>query len=369
VHGLGAFYGCGMRKRVLVIVAGIVVLAFLVYLGLSSLNDSNDTGTGIGAEDVTATTEGNAVVAKIRTMAGVRSASFEFSSGLAGDRKSELSVELQSSATLSTVSRSVAIARQQYAHGAGVLAGAELLFTMPGAPPLDVTDFALSTAQLHSDLGAWDALRASAGTSISLQLDPSNRRTLALVPHHGAALSWISAHYPLLTSLAAKGFGWSSPGACRVGSLPDEAMLQLIARLASVVPVAPCDSAESQSGFELSGGSGTAIPTLLLGFVKSGKLQSFGSHAKQFAEVASIALDPRTPSINVAFFGFAGGRLTTLRFFTGKCASEIIPNPDGTDPTSLAILKARGIDVSTRATLGSCHPRRSEPTVSPTSAG
>jgi hypothetical protein len=368
-HRVGPFYGCGMRKRVLVIVAGVVVVAFLVYVGVSSVNGSYGTAAGIGEADVTATNEGNTVVAKIRTVTGVQSASFVFSSGLLGDRKSELSVELKSSATLFTVSTVLTIAREQYANSAGLAAGAELTFVMPGAPQLDVTDFSMSSTQLHSDVAAWDALRTSTGTSISLQLAPGGRRTLAFVSHRGAAISWISSHYALLKSLSEEGFTWSSPGVCSVSSLPDEDIIEVIARVSAVVPIAPCNSAESQSGLEFAGGSGKTIPTMLLGFVKGGKLQTFASHATQFAEVAMIALDPKTPSLNVAFFGFAGGKLTTLRFFTGPCASAVVPNADGTDPTSLSILKARGIDVVTRATLGSCAPPHPVPSASPTPAG
>jgi hypothetical protein len=71
--------------------------------------------------------------------------------------------------------------------------------------------------------------------------------------------------------------------------------------------------------------------------------------------------------MNVGFFGVANGKLTIVRFFTGTCATGMVTHPDKEDAPSLSILKAHGVDVAARATLGQCSPRPS--TSTPTPAG
>jgi hypothetical protein len=359
-----------MGKRVLVIVAAVVVVAFLAYVGVSSVNGSYVTAAGIAGADVTAAREGNAVVVKIRAVSGVKSASFGFTSGLIADRKSEMRVEMASTATLASVQRVVGIARAEYGHGVGTTAGAELDLTMSGAPALGVTDFSMSTAQLRSDLAAWDALRKSTGTAMSLQLADSNRRTLAFVSKDGTTYSWIASHYSLLKALSAEGFTWSSPGGCSVGSLPDEAVIAFIARLSTIIPVSPCNSSENQPGLVVApGGAGALMPFVDLGFANGNTAQPFSAHAKQFAQVATILLGPSSPDMNIGFFGVASGKLTVLRFFTGDCTAGVITHSEKTDATSLSILKSRGVDVAKEATLGQCSPKQSVQSVTPTPGG
>ena len=356
-----------MSKRVVLIVAAVLVLGFLAYVGVNSFNGSYAAVAGIGAADVTASREGNSLLTKIRTVPGVASANFAFASGLIGDRKSTIAVKLRASASLSDVRHVVDLARTQYGHGVGDAAGAVLLVTGPDAPALTLTSFSMSSEHAASDLTAWESLRHSTGSTVSVELASSNRRTLTFASGSGASFDWIPKHYGLLTSLAADGFTWSDPGVCDVGALPDAQMIALISQLSAIVPVVPCNTAKPESGLAVS--TGGAFPGVVLGFVKGSEGVPFSAHASQFAQVAAVLLSPKTPNMNVGFFGVSGGKLTVLRFFTGSCASGVVTHPDPTDATSLSILKSRGVDIAKHATLGQCSPKQPLPSVKPTPAG
>jgi hypothetical protein len=98
-------------------------------------------------------------------------------------------------------------------------------------------------------------------------------------------------------------------------------------------------------------------------------MEPFSAHVDQFARVAGVLLSPGAPSMNVGFFGAANGKLTTVRFFTGACATGIVTHPDKEDAAFLAMLKARGVDVRARATLGQCSPRPPTSAATPTPGG
>ena len=347
-----------MPKRVLLIVAAVVLVAFLVYVGVSSANGSYLTAATIGGADVTAAHEGNAVIGRIRSVHGVKSADLAFTSGLFADRKSAISVAMRSSASLSQVEQVTVIVRDQYSHGDGKNAGAELELVMPGAPRLDMTDFSMSSRRLHNDLSAWNSLRAATGTAVSVQLGDADRRNLEFASGKGATYSWIASHYSLLKSLSRQGYTWTSPGVCSVGSLPDEAVVEFISRLSKIVPTVACNSPEDQSGLVVGpGGSNAIMPFVLVGFGNAGSPQPFSAHANQFAAVSKVLLSQRAPNANVGFFGVKNGKLTVLRFFTGTCESGTVTHPDPTDATSLAILKAHSVDIVKSATLGQCSPK------------
>jgi hypothetical protein len=359
-----------MSKRVLAIIGAVVLVAFLVYVAVSSANGSYVAAFGIGSADVTASREGNAVVEKIRKLEGVGTATFAFTSGLFADRKSALSVTMRSSASLSEVEQVTALVRTEYNHGDGINAGAELAVVVPGAPRLELTDFAMSSIRLRQDLGAWDALWRATGTPISVQFGAADDRNLAFVSRKGASYSWIASHYSLLKALAKQGFTWTSPGVCSVGSLPDEAVIQFVARLSKIVPTVSCNSSVNQSGLVASpGGSNAVRPFVLVGFGTENSGQPFSAHAAQFAAVSRVLLDPHSPSANVGFFGAKSGKVTVLRFFTGSCADGTVTLTDPTDAASLAILKARGVDIVKHATLGQCSPKPAPSSPDPTPSG
>jgi hypothetical protein len=365
-----SFYGVSMSTRVPVIVTGVVLLAFLVYVGVSSSNGSYLRASEIGAADVSALRDGNAVVGKIRLVPGVRSANFAFTSGLFADRKSALSVTMKSTAALTQVQRVTALVRDTYGHGEGANDGADLELSMPDAPALSVTDFSMSARRLDHDLTAWDSLRRATGTAVAVQLSSADHRNLEFVSRHGATFAWVASHYSLLKSLSAQGFTWTSPGVCSVGSLPDEAVIEVIARLSQIVPTTTCNSSESESPLAVApGGSNAVMPFVVLGFGTSTSRQPFSAHARQFARVSAVLLSPSSPDVNVGFFEVSKGKLTVLRFFTGTCTSGVVTHSDPVDGRSLAILKSRGIDVVRRATLGQCSPKTPVPSASPTPDG
>ena len=359
-----------MSKRVPVIVAAVVLLAFLVYIAVSSFNGSYVTAARIGSADVTASREGNAIVTKIRGGSGVRSATFGFTSGLLADRRSEIAVTMKPGVPASQVERIAVLVRDTYGHSRGSAAGAVLEIVTPGSPTLTMTDFSASHEQLAADFTAWSSLRKSIGSAISLHLASPNVRTLAFVSKKGATFVWVGRHYALLKSLAADGFTWSNPGVCSVDDLPDVAVVSVVAQLSSIVPFVSCNSSENQSGLMVAPGRlGGGPPTALLGFLKGTKGVPFSVHAAQFAAVATVLLFPKAPAMNVGFFGVNHGKLTVLRFFTGTCADGVVTHPDKTDAVSLAILKSRGVDIVKHATLGQCSPRVTVPSPTPTPGG
>lgn len=362
-----AFYRGTMSKRVVMIVAALLVVGFLIYVGVSSFDGSYGQAAAIGGADVTAARHGNALVTKLRAVSGVTSVSFGFTSGLVADRKSTMRVATSRTIPLNDVDRVVELARQMYTHGVGEKDGAVLEVASPGAPELTVTSFSMSSEQLAADLTAWQSLRQSMGSTVTLELASSNRRTLTFVSRSGASFPWISAHYTLLKSLAAKGFTWSDPGVCDVGELPDVTVIALLSQLAAIVPVVPCNTSKSESGLAVT--TAGVLPSVILGFVKGSDGVPFASHASQFSRVAAVLLSPEAPNVNVGFFGVSKGKLTVLRFFTGTCASGMVTHTDPTDATSLAILKAHGVDIATRATLGTCATNPATPSASPTPSG
>jgi hypothetical protein len=359
-----------MGKRALLIGASILVAAFLVYIGVASANGSYGTAIGIGGADMTAAREGNAVVTKIRMVPGVASATFAFTSGLIANRKSEITVQLASTAPLTSVRRVVDIARAEYGHGVGTSAGAVEELAVSAAPALDVSDFSMTDAQTRRDLGAWEALRRATGTAVTVQLADSGHKNLAFASRRGATYPWIAAHYSLLKSLSREGFTWTSDGVCDVGSLPDEAVIAVVARISKIVPVVSCNSSGDESGLQVSTGNGMSVsPAVQLGFTNGHVLEPFSVHAHQFAEVSTILLGSGVSTMNIGFFGSTHGKLTVLRFFTGTCTTGLVTHPDKVDAASLADLKSRGVDVVKRATLGQCTPRSAVASASPTPAG
>jgi hypothetical protein len=355
-----------MPKRMLLILAAVLVLAFLAYVGVSTANGSYAEAAGIAAQDVTATREGYAVLAKIQGAPGVKSATFAFTSGLIAGRKSIIAAKMREDASLADVRRVADLARDEYSHAPGTMAGAMLTVAVPGAPALTVRSFSMSSARLASDLKTWESLPRSEGTRISLELSVGGQRTLAIVSTRGASFEWMTEHYALLKTLTADGFTWTiNPGACQINYLPDSAVVAVMTKLSAIVPV-QCNQTTVESGLVVETG---APPSALLGFVKGRTMEPFSAHASQFARVARVLLSPEAPNMNVGFFGVVHGQLTVVRFFSGTCASGIVTHPDSEDAASLSILKARGVDVAARATLGQCSPRPPTPTATPTPAG
>ena len=365
-----------MSKRVPIIIIVIVLAAFLVYIGVSAVNGTYGRAAQIAGADVTASREGNALVTKIRTVPGVASASFGFTSELVADRKSQITVLMRGGALEAQLQRIAGLARADYDHGEGDRAGAVLEITTPGAPTLTITDLSVSATQLTADLSAWTELRKSIGSSISLRLASSNARTLVFAAKKGPTFAWVSRHYVLLKSLAAAGFNWSlpfgssNPGICEDAALPDVSVLSVLTELSSIVPIESCDSSQDQSGVEVyPSAPGGTPPAVLLGFVKGKTGVPFSTHAAQFAAVATVLLRSDAPNMNVGFFGADHEKPTVLRFFTGSCANGMVTNHDKTDAKSLSILRAHGVDILKHATLGQCSPKPAAPSSSPTPAG
>jgi hypothetical protein len=355
-----------MPKRILLIIAAVLVLAFLVYVGVSAANGSYAEAAGIGAQDVAAAQEGNAVLAKIRTVPGVKSATFAFTPGLIAVRKSTIAAKMSGDASTADVRRVADLVLDEYSHAPGTMAGAMLTIAQPGAAALTITSFSMSSAELARDLRTWGSLPRSAGTRISLKLGVGGRRTLAIVSTSGASFEWMTEHYALLKLLTADGFAWTiNPGACEIVYLPDSAVVALMTKLSAIVPV-QCNQTTVESGLVVGTG---APPSALLAFVKGRTTEPFSAHVSQFTRVASVLLAPEAPNMNVGFFGVVHGKLTVVRFFTGTCASGIVTHPDKEDAASLSMLKAHGVDVAARATLGQCSPPSPTSTATPTPAG
>jgi hypothetical protein len=359
-----------MSKRVVVIFAIVLVLAFLAYVGASAANGSYTAAVGIGAQDVAASREGYAVLAKIQAVHGVKSATFAFTSGLIADRKSMIAAKLIAEASPADVRRVADLARDEYNNAQGTAAGAVLTIELPGAPVLTIANFSMSSAQLSRDLTIWESIPQSTETSISVEIGDRGQRTLAISSTRRATIAWMGKHYAVLKALAADGFTSTNPAGCDLNDLPDQAVLSVMTRLSAIVPVA-CNSSKEESVLTVQ----TGVPhgavhtdetsTALLGFVKGTTPEPFGSHASEFAQVAHVLLSPKSPKMNVGFFGAIKGKPTDLRFFTGTCATGMVTHPVKEDAPSLSMLKARGVDIETRATLGLCAPRSSTPTPTP----
>jgi hypothetical protein len=362
-----------MSKRVLLIVAAVLLLAFLAYVGVSAANGSYTTAAGTGTEDVTALREGNAVLTKIQAASGVKSATFAFTSGLISNRKSMFAVKMTSDASLAEVRHVTDLAREEYDHGPGTAAGAVLTIDLPGAPALTVSNFSMSSVQLSTDLGVWESIPQSTGISISVELGDRGPPTLAIVSTRRASIAWMAKRYALLKTLAADGFALTNPARCDLDDLPNQAVLEVMTKLSAIVPVA-CNSSKQESVLTVQTGvphgavHTDETPTALLGFVNGRTPQPFSTHASEFARVASVLLSPTAPNMNVAFFGTVNGKPTGVDFFTGTCPTGIW-HPTSQDAAPLSILKADGVDVPARATLGLCLEPPATPSATATPAG
>jgi hypothetical protein len=363
-----------MPKRILLIIAAVLVLAFLVYVGVSATNGSYAEAAGNGAQDVAAAQEGNAVLAKIRTAPGVTSATFTFTPGLIAVRKSTIAAKMSGDASPADVRRVADLVLDEYSHAPGTMAGAMLTITQPGAAALTITSFSKSSAELASDLAIWESIPQSTDTSISVEFGDRSQRTLALVSTRRASIAWIRKHYAVVKALAADGFTWTNPAGCDLNDLPDQEVLAVMTKLSAIVPVA-CNSSKEESVLTVQtdvphGAVHThETPSALLGFVSGVKTEPFSVHVSEFAQVARVLLSPEAPNMNVGFFGIVNGKPTDVLFFTGTCATGIVTHPDKEDAASLSMLKAHGVDVAARATLGQCSPRPATPTATPTPAG